>query len=335
MHMLRRIGLLLALAPLAGATDPALVEMVMPDAHVVFGMSFARIRSSPMGELFRTGMQTGMRQATGGAELQNLFMQIGFNPFEDIRELLVASTGAGKNPPTIVAMRGSPRLRQLMESQGMKSKTGADGVVMFGDLLVTGDAAQVKAAKARHGRGSAVSGAMTKRIAEMSGKYDLWVISNVPVSSLLNNAEDAKSPGLANMEMLKSIEQFSAGLSLSSDFALQIEVVAHDAKSAGSLADGVRMMLAMAQQGAAKDPSTLDALKRVDLGVQGKVVRMGIAVPADELRKQMEMIQAQVHATGGAAPAAAPKPRVPANTDIVIQSSPKDMGNIRISGSNK
>ena len=330
------IGAVVALAPMAGATDPRLLELVMPDAHIVFGFDLTRVRTSPMGEMFRAGMQTGMQQATGGKELQALFGQMGFNPFEDIQELIVATTGAGKNPPTLVAMRGSGRLRSLMESQGMKSKTGADSTAVFGDVLVAGDAAQVKAAKVRHGHGAKLNSALAQRIAELSGKYDLWLISNVPVAKLAENMDQSKAQGLGNMEMLKSIDQFSVGMGLSADFALQLEAVAHDEKSAGSLADSLKMLMAFAQQGAAgKDPATADALKRIEFGVQGRVLRVGITVPAEEMKKQMEMVRAQAAASPASAPTSAPTPRAtarraPASTDIVIQSSPKDMGNVVI-----
>ena len=73
---------------------------------------------------------------------------------------------------------------------------------------------------------------MAKRIAEMSAKYDVWVISNVPVSSLAQEANNTKSAGFGNLEALKAIEQFRAGLRLSSDFVLQIEAVTRDAASA-------------------------------------------------------------------------------------------------------
>lgn len=335
--------LVLAMASATAATDPRLLEVAMPDAKVVFGMNFSRLRTSPMGDIFRTAMQAGMQQAQGGAELQNIFAQIGFNPFEDILELLVATTGTGKNPPTIVAMRGSPRLRALIESEGMRSKTGSSGLAVFGDVFIMGDEAQVKAVKARHGHGGGLSGMMTKRIAEMSTKFDLWFISNVPLASLANNVDDSKAQGLGNMEALKSIEQLSAGLGMSGDMVLQIEAVAHDAKSAGALGDTVQMLLAMAQQSAAaKDPAAVDALKRLEFGVTGKVLRIGIKVPEEQMRKQLETFRAQAAAglIPGAPPAAAPArsttpPRVPPTADIVIQSSPKDMGVVVISGSKK
>ena len=139
----RVVGVLLALAPLAAATDPALLELIMPDARIVVGMDFTRLRTSPMGEALRTGIQTGMRQADGAGDLQKLLGQLPFDPLQDIQEILFASTGAGKNPPALVIVRGNARLRALIESPGIHTKTGANALVMVGDLLVTGDAAQV------------------------------------------------------------------------------------------------------------------------------------------------------------------------------------------------
>src|SRR5215472_8941875 len=137
----RLLGLLLALAPLAAAMDPALIELIMPDAQVVVGIDFSRLRSSPMGDVLRTGMQTGMRQA-GGGDLQKMLDQIGLDPLRDIQEILIASTGTGKNPPTLVAIRGSARLRALIESSLARSKKPSNALTTIGDVILTGDAAQ-------------------------------------------------------------------------------------------------------------------------------------------------------------------------------------------------
>ena len=52
----------------------------MPDAKLLLGIDLARVRSSPVGDLLRTGIETGMQQSERGAAIRNLFGQMGFNP---------------------------------------------------------------------------------------------------------------------------------------------------------------------------------------------------------------------------------------------------------------
>ena len=249
---------------------------------------------------------------------------------------MIASPGTGKNAPAIVAVRGSARLQEIMKAQSMRPKTGTNETAVFGDVFVTGDPVQVTAAKARRGRGSALSATMAKRVAEMSAKYDVWVISNVPGMSLAQDTNNTKSAGFGNLEALKAIEQFRAGLRLSSNFVLQIEAVTRDAAWAGSLGNSLQMLLAMAQQSAAsKDPAAAEAFKRIEFNVQGRVLRVGMTVPAGEIQKQLEAARAQIPTRVPPRQAGPAATVPPANTDIVIYSSPKDMGTVVAPGPKK
>jgi hypothetical protein len=180
-----------------------------------------------------------------------------------------------------------------------------------------------------------------------------------------------------------------------------------NAKAAGSLADTLQMVMAMAMQGAQDDPGTVAALKNVNFGVERNVVHIGLTMPAAELEKTVQAAMQKQFAKGGPmtaarrpapasamptiqqssaphetvqqtavteeeesdaaqqatvaaepvpaqpasaaaaeppVPAAAAKPaptgvakspRIPANAEIMIQSSPRDMGTVVIIGSKK
>ena len=352
----RLIPALLAVVSIVPAADPALLDLIMPDARVVFGMDFSRLQSSPMAEGIRRGMQAGM-QAGGGAQFQKLLGGIGFDPFRDIHEILVATTGTGKNPPALFIVRGAPNVQKLLQSgggpatewHGARILAGKNPFALLDDLILGGDLTQIKAAILRRGRRSGINSELARRISTMSSRYDLWLVSLAPLASLASNVSPAKSPGFANLDALKSIDQFSLGLGMSSDFILDAELVAHDQKSAGALADSIRLLLALAQQSAKSDPSAAAALKNMDFAVDEKVVRLGIKVPAEELQKQIQQaldsgqiagaaFAAQSGVQGPAVRRAATPdrgPRVPPDADVMIQSSPKDMGTVVIVGPRK
>jgi hypothetical protein len=235
-----------------------------------------------------------------------------------------------------------------MERFPGRTHSGKTDLASIGDLLITGDAALVRAARLRRGRGPSVSATMAKRISDMSARYDLWVLSNMGFSSFAGSANQAKTPATPMNDALKSIEQFSAGLGLSGDFLLNVEVVTRDVTAAQSLGSTAQMALAMATQNVAKDTSTQAALQRMKFGVEGRRLRLSITVPAEEMQKQMEMMKAQAQSGAfgnglGLGPGVAAfgrasgdkSSKVPPNADLVITSSPKDMGTVVISGSKK
>jgi hypothetical protein len=332
--------------------------------------------------------------------MQKLMEAAGFDPMRDLQEFLFASPGLGKNPPALLVARGNfdvAKLRSFAESAGSKI-TDFSGVPLLSDpekdsgafalldnIILGGNLDQVKAAIQRRGHGRILNTEMATRIADVSQRYDAWLVSIAPLATMADNLPaDSKMEGLTNAETLRAIEQFSIGVSLKSDLAFAAEMVMSNADAAGKMASGLQMMMAMAQQSAKDQPAAMAALKNVNLGVDNNVVRIGVSVPVDEVEKavrsamnsQMKKSGPMVAARGPAAeptiqqaptphevepvqaaageaeaapqpgePAVAPRPktsapvarspRIPSNGDIMIQSSPKDMGTVVILGSKK
>jgi hypothetical protein len=373
------------LAPSAAALDPALIDFIMPDARLVVGVDIAQMRSSPLNASFTNSVQGA------NPELQKLMAAAGFDPMRDLQELIFASPGLGKNPPALLVARGSfdtAKLRAFAESAGSKI-TDFKGVPLLSDpekdtgafalldnIILAGNREQVKKAIERRGRGRILNTEMATRIAEVSRRYDAWLVSIAPLATMSANLpSDAKLDGITGAEALRAIEQFSVGISLKSDLAFAAEMVMTNAQAAGSMAGGLQMMMAMAQQSAKDQPDMMNALKNVKLDVEENVVRVGMSVPVSEVEKavrsamdsqmkksgpvtaarrpesEMPTIQQataaieavpQAQAPEPAAPApksvpasAARSPRIPSNGEILIQSSPKDMGTVVILGSKK
>jgi hypothetical protein len=351
---------LLLVAPFAGAADPALLDLIMPDARVVVGIDVARIRASPLSASFSDGMQNA------NPELQKLLDAAGFNPMRDLQEILFASPAAGQNPPALLVARGNfdaARLRSFAELAGSKisewqgvpilSDPAKEGgtFALLDNIIMAGNGDQVKAAIARRGRGMILNAALATRISNMSSRYEVWVVSIAPLAKLAESAPgDANVKGFANLEALKNIDQFSFGVGIKSDITLAAEIVMTNAKSASGLADGIQMLIGMIQQNAKGNPEAMAALKKLNFGVEDNVVHLAITVPAAEVEKAVREAvakrmtpgrsitadrQAGVAAAAAAQRPAANTPRIPANADIMIQSSPKDMGNVVIFGSKK
>jgi hypothetical protein len=394
----------LLLTPLAGAADPALLDFIMPDARVVVGMDIAHMRSSPLNTSVTNSVQSA------NPELKKLMEAAGFDPMRDLQEILFASPGIGKNPPALLVARGSfdvAKLRAFAESAGSKI-TDFGGVPILSDpekdsgafalldnIILAGNPEQVRAAIGRRGHGLILNTEMATRISSLSRRYDAWLVSLAPLATMASNLPpDANVEGLTNTEALRQIEQFSLGVGMGSDLTFAAELVMANAKAAGSIADGIQMMLGMAQQSAKDEPALASALKNLNFGVDQNVVHLGVTVSVADVEKVVQTAmnsqmkkaagpmtatkqepRIQMHApeltiqkaeadaqpqpdapavaeridpAPAVAIAAVPQPpapklagsaarsaRIPANGEILIQSSPKDMGTVVIMGSKK
>src|SRR5580700_6980718 len=85
MTKLFRLALFLALPFGACPADPALLQMVMPDAQVVAGLQVTQAKSSPFGQFVLSHL------SINDTELQQFTSQTGFDPRRDVTEIVIAS----------------------------------------------------------------------------------------------------------------------------------------------------------------------------------------------------------------------------------------------------
>jgi hypothetical protein len=101
-------------------------------------------------------------------QVSNLLAQTplaGFDPFHDVDEILLASTGEGQNPPSLVVMTGrfdaaaftsqGKRDGDAIIVEGRKGATQATALVDANTMLI-GDLALVRAALDRGGKSVAI-----------------------------------------------------------------------------------------------------------------------------------------------------------------------------------
>jgi hypothetical protein len=155
---------------------------------------------------------------------------------------------------------------------------------------------------------------MAMRIASLSQRYDAWLVSIAPLATMAANLPaDAKMEGLTDTDALRQIEQFSIGVGVSADLKLNAELVMTNAKSAGSLAEGIQVLLGMMQKNAKEDPGIMAALQNLNFGVDQNRVHMGFTVPGDEVEKALaKAFTPQSKKTGPMTAARRPVPDMPA-----------------------
>src|ERR1700721_2158632 len=86
-----RLAGLLALPLGAFAADPALLQMVMPDSQVVAGLQVTQAKGSLFGYVLS-------HLSVNDTKLQEFTAETGFNPTQDVSEMVIASNWKPNTP---------------------------------------------------------------------------------------------------------------------------------------------------------------------------------------------------------------------------------------------
>lgn len=330
----RFISIFLAFGAIACAADPTLLNLVMPDAKVFFGVNVEKIVASPIGQQIRSQI----RQAP--PELQQIFTDTGFDPTLDLKEILIASTGQGKSAPTLVLARGTfdiAKLSAFALSSGRPpvvyegvpilthpSKSSGAMALVDGNTVIGGDLDQVRAAIHRRANSAPIGAEYAAKAAKLSEQYDVWGFSTV---SLANMAPAAPNASLQQAtDILKSIQQVSGGVRFSPDVEMAAELVTRTQKDAESVRDTLSFVSAFLANQKNSSGLRADALK---VSVNARTVRITLHLTEEEWKKAYQMQMARNALPGAGQPPAPVKAR-PVDTGLVIQSSEKDMGVVNL-----
>ncbi len=307
---------MLALAASAAwvpAADPTLLSMVMPEARVIAGADLRTAKTSPLG-LF---LLERSRTATEDPRFRQFLEATGFDPREDLYEVLLASTGDPKEQKALILARGLfdvARISALASKHGMSASTYAGATILTsipgarkdapaepgslaflnGSIAVAGDTASVRAAIDRYRQGGApLSPDLTARVLDLSRRYDAWSVSLVPAVQW-RAAPDPQLGDLLRNNPLQGIVETSGGVKLGPEISVDAEVVARSDKDAAALADVVRFLAGMMAMNAS-DPKAAELVKLLQslkLVVEGPRVKLSLRIPEAEIEKVLLAAQA-------------------------------------------
>jgi len=277
------------LAGLLPAADPQLVGLLMPDAKVVAGINVEQARNSAFGQFLLA------RAPGNGQEFQTLAGLTGFDPRTDLRELLMASPAGGTHTGLIVARgvfnaakifaaaRADGQVTTLYNGVEMLNGKGGHGAVAFldGAIAIAGDPDSVRAAIDRRNAPTSLDSALTAKMTALSASQDAWTVSIVPVAGLSPTTPNQNLNGLLQGDLLKSIQQGSAGIKFGTVVQFTGEAVASTDKDATALADVVRFGASMLQMNAPQSAGATVAALMQSLAVKtdGATVTIGVGIP--------------------------------------------------------
>jgi hypothetical protein len=288
----------------AFAADPALMNLVMPDAKVLAGVNVTSTRNSPLGQFVMSKLGAIAQDASFG--------QLGFNPIQNVSELLVASPANTGTPTGLIMATGNFPVDKLTAAATGQTNTQVQSyggatllinsdstnnvthaVAFLGNTIaIAGDLASVKAAIDRNG-GPAVSidPTLAAKMNQLSSTEDQWLVSIAPVASLIpagvTPASTPQGPVAQVLPLLKSVQSFDGGVKLGNTIAITGEAIANNPKNAQALQAVVNLGLALVSSlNTSKDPhmaELVQLLQTIQTSVDGSTVNLALSIPESQV----------------------------------------------------
>lgn len=302
-------SLLLVFSGALPAANSQLLSLVMPDVKVLADVNVTQAKGSPFGQYVLSQIS-----ANDAAGLQEIISQTGFDPTQDVSELLVASNAT---PPGshvgLAAATGTFNVSSITAFAigkgsitecygGTVSGTACNGGVTIledpqqthgvaflnGSLVVTGDLADVKAAIDRSKNPPVLPTSLTNQVSQLSMEYDAWGLTTVAPSSL---GKQVQTPGGGNLQnAMQTVQAVSGGVKFGSTVNFGAQLQSDSAQDATSLAGVIQFMANMVQLHAAQqNPQAAAALQSLTATAQGNTVTVGLSVPEDQFQQLVQM----------------------------------------------
>ncbi len=296
-------AMLLLAATAAFAVDPAMLDLVMPEAKVVAGMNVDAAKASPFGQYLLGRIQNEDH------DMREFIAATGFDPRTDVNEVVMASLGDRPQDGGMVVVRGVFQVSKILAAAQEHKATvtnykGADVIVMSknngrppawvaflnGRVALVGDAPSVTAALDRAGA-AGLKPEMAARAQELSSRYHGWFISTLPVSSLGRRMPEVTgaAPSTRN-EFFQSIQEVAGGVLFGSQVEITGEALTRSDRDAQALYDVVRFLGGMVQMNSDKPGTAMLAklVESMDLQTQGPTMRVKFSVPEGDLEKLIQ-----------------------------------------------
>lgn len=289
----------------ARAADQELLKLLMPDAKVVAGVNVDQAKASPFGQYILSQMMPPDPQ------MRELNVLTGFDPTRDVRELLVASTGAaqpGKESGLALA-RGNFNIAGITNAvtQHGANTESYGGVTIVTDpgkrvgiafvnttLVIAGDLANVKAAIDRQSKPASLSPTLLSQINEWSNSQDAWLVTSVPPGSLVPRQGAPKIPGVGpGQDAFQAIQQAAGGVRFGSMVSVRVQGITDTAQNAQQMGDAIKLLASLAQMQGGNDPVVKTLVQSLNVSPAGNQVNVGITMPSDQL---IELVKPQKRA---------------------------------------
>jgi hypothetical protein len=294
----------------AFAADSQLMNLVMPDAKILAGVNVTTAENSPLGQflLSKIGLIGGIPQ--------DLITATGFNPLQDVSEILAATAADPSNLSGLVMARGTFPVDKiggllagktnwqvttyggatLVGSTNLQAKV-PQGVAFIGNsIAVAGDLASVKAAIDRSTGANSFDPALTLTVNQLSGSEDEWLASTTSVGSLLPaNTAPATGPAAQIVPLLTSIQAFNGGVKFGDVVAITGQAVTSSPQNATALNAVLKLGLILAGSagGNQQIATALQFLQTLQVTANGPAVNLSLSIPEAQIENLLNSATAK------------------------------------------
>jgi hypothetical protein len=314
MTKFRSLAVLLALPLGAFAADPALLQMVMPDSQVVAGLQVTQAKGSLFGQYVLSHL------SVNDTKLQEFTAETGFNPTQDVSEMVIASNWKPNTPANrwLVLADGTFNVAKITAAA---QANGGTASVYQGVNLVThsaasgtqtatalaflgtttalaGDITSVKAAIDRKQSNAPTDSTIFSKAQQVSANNDFWFVTLVPLSNFSDSIPNSSLSGAMQGNLFAAINQASGGVRFGDTVTISAEAVTRSEKDAQALVDVVKFFAGLVQlnkqnNAAAGQVATL--LDTLQTTASGNTTTISLAIPEQQLEQLLNSAQ-QPHA---------------------------------------
>jgi len=325
---MRQIAVLLSLclSGTAFAADSQLMNLVMPDAKILAGVNAASAVASPLGQFVLTKI---------GQLPQGFITATGFNPLQDVSEVLAATAADPSNPGGLVLARGTFPVDKitatlsagssnwqvttyggatLMSNTNPKEKVASAVAFIGSSIAVAGDLASVKAAIDRSSGTNSIDPALAVTVNQLSTSEDEWLASSVSIGSLFNantipgsaSAQAATGPAAILLPILQNIQSLNGGVKFGDNVVVTGQAVTNSPQNAAALSAVINLGITLGGSmaaNAAKNPQLTDAvqlLQAVQITTNGSAVDVSLSMPEARIEALVNSLPAQTKAVASA-----------------------------------
>ncbi len=295
-------GLFVTASGTAFAADPQLMNLVMPDAKILAGVNVTSAENSPLGQflLSKLGLLGGVPQ--------DFITATGFNPLQDVTEILAATAADPSNPGGLVLARGTfpvDKLGGLLAGKKNWQVTTYGGATLVSttnpkekqavafignSIAVAGNLASVEAAIDRSTGANSIDPALTLTVNQLSGSEDEWLASSASVGSLLPANATLGAAGTANpaatmiLPLLKNIQAFNGGVKFGDTVAITGQAVTSSPQNASALNSVIRLGIVLAASTGNKQLAGLTQfLQTLQVTTEGPAVDLSLSIPESQI----------------------------------------------------
>ncbi|HVN04059.1 MAG TPA: hypothetical protein VMT86_06545 [Bryobacteraceae bacterium] len=268
------------------AVDQGLLSLAPPDAQILAGINLEHAKAAPLGRFIQA--QSQQKQEL---ELSAMEKTMGFDPWRDVREVLVA---AGPPDPGafLVLLRGTfgvPRIVEAALANGGAAETYNGAIVVQRrtdktalafpgqTLAIIGPPATVRAAIDRKAGPAVISPALLEQVNQLSATQDAWFVSAAPLAGL-----DMQSPFAGLTKMQRS----SGGLKSGAELVISLRGWFATAQDASALAAQLKVLLISADlyvRDSYRPASGL--LRNLNVSAEGLVVNLSVSAPESQIEQ--------------------------------------------------